>query len=273
VIVRRSAERFGIEAETDVAAHAQRAFRLGRCDISSDFGPHFTRGNFSRGAFGARDTATRLRLGVVEDVSETCRRWPCGWLVVSVGRAVGRVFWPAGRVPCARGGGVRACAGAAFAVAFRDATAPDRRGARRPRAGRGRGRADAQEPQRGSRAGNQSPRRLPSSSPVFRAATLPSPGSRCSAGSKADGSSRRPSASPSAALLNAPVSRSASPRTPSVTWLGQATGDACLVAAYLGHADLSTVSRYAHVAADELHGAAALIAARGGFADALPPGC
>jgi hypothetical protein len=32
--------------------------------------------------------------------------------------------------------------------------------------------------------------------------------------------------------------------------------------AYLGHADLSTVSRYAHVAEDELHDAAAALAAR-----------
>jgi integrase len=46
------------------------------------------------------------------------------------------------------------------------------------------------------------------------------------------------------------------------TWLRQQTGDARLVAAYLGHADLSTVSRYAHVAADELHDAAAALAAR-----------
>lgn len=35
--------------------------------------------------------------------------------------------------------------------------------------------------------------------------------------------------------------------------------------AHLGHADLSTVSRYAHVAAEELHEAAAAIAARSGF--------
>jgi site-specific recombinase XerD len=42
----------------------------------------------------------------------------------------------------------------------------------------------------------------------------------------------------------------------------QQTGDARLVAAYLGHADLSTVSRYAHVAEDELHDAAAALAAR-----------
>lgn len=38
----------------------------------------------------------------------------------------------------------------------------------------------------------------------------------------------------------------------------------------VGHADLSTVSRYAHVAAEELHSAAALIAAHGGLAEALP---
>ncbi len=36
-------------------------------------------------------------------------------------------------------------------------------------------------------------------------------------------------------------------RHTAATWLRQATGDARLVAEYLGHADLSTVSRYAHV--------------------------
>jgi site-specific recombinase XerD len=51
-------------------------------------------------------------------------------------------------------------------------------------------------------------------------------------------------------------------RHTAATWLRQQTGDARLVAAYLGHADLSTVSRYAHVAADELHDAAAALAAR-----------
>ena len=62
-------------------------------------------------------------------------------------------------------------------------------------------------------------------------------------------------------------------RHTAATWLRQQTGDARLVAAYLGHADLSTVSRYAHVAPDELHSAAAVIAAHGGLADALPAGC
>lgn len=53
-------------------------------------------------------------------------------------------------------------------------------------------------------------------------------------------------------------------RHTAATWLRQQTGDARLVAAYLGHADLSTVSRYAHVAEEELHDAAAVIApARG----------
>jgi hypothetical protein len=33
-------------------------------------------------------------------------------------------------------------------------------------------------------------------------------------------------------------------------------------AAYLGHGDLSTVSRYAHVAEDELHDAAAALSVR-----------
>ena len=51
-------------------------------------------------------------------------------------------------------------------------------------------------------------------------------------------------------------------RHTAATWLRQQTGDARLVAAYLGHADLSTVSRYAHVADDELHEAAEALAAR-----------
>ena len=49
-------------------------------------------------------------------------------------------------------------------------------------------------------------------------------------------------------------------RHTAATWLRQQTEDARLVAAYLGHADLSTVSRYAHVADEELHGAAAALA-------------
>jgi integrase/recombinase XerC len=60
-------------------------------------------------------------------------------------------------------------------------------------------------------------------------------------------------------------------RHTAATWLRQQTGDARLVAAYLGHADLSTVSRYAHVAADELHEAAATIAASAGLEAALRP--
>jgi integrase/recombinase XerC len=58
-------------------------------------------------------------------------------------------------------------------------------------------------------------------------------------------------------------------RHTAATWLRQQTGDARLVAAYLGHSDLSTVSRYAHVAADELHEAAAAIAASAGLEAAL----
>ena len=50
-------------------------------------------------------------------------------------------------------------------------------------------------------------------------------------------------------------------RHTAATSLRQQTGDARLVAAYLGHSDLSTVSRYAHVADDELHQAAAALAA------------
>ena len=60
-------------------------------------------------------------------------------------------------------------------------------------------------------------------------------------------------------------------RHTAATWLRQQTGDARLVAAYLGHADLSTVSRYAHVAESELHGAAAAIAEHSGISAALAP--
>jgi integrase len=49
-------------------------------------------------------------------------------------------------------------------------------------------------------------------------------------------------------------------RHTAATWLRQATGDTRLVAEYLGHADLSTVARYAHVATEELHAAAQSIA-------------
>lgn len=58
-------------------------------------------------------------------------------------------------------------------------------------------------------------------------------------------------------------------RHTAATWLRQETGDARLVAAYLGHADLSTVSRYAHVATDELHLAAEAIARGGNLETAL----
>lgn len=58
-------------------------------------------------------------------------------------------------------------------------------------------------------------------------------------------------------------------RHTAATWLRQNTGDARLVAAYLGHADLSTVSRYAHVAPAELHSAADAIAATGGLGEAF----
>lgn len=54
-------------------------------------------------------------------------------------------------------------------------------------------------------------------------------------------------------------------RHTAATWLRQRTGDARLVAAYLGHADLSTVSRYSHVATAELHSAAAAISDHGGL--------
>jgi integrase len=49
-------------------------------------------------------------------------------------------------------------------------------------------------------------------------------------------------------------------RHTAATWLRQATGDTRLVAEYLGHSDLSTVSRYAHVANEELHIAAQALA-------------
>jgi Phage integrase family len=45
-------------------------------------------------------------------------------------------------------------------------------------------------------------------------------------------------------------------RHAAATWLRQELGDTGLVAEYLGHADLSTVARYAHVDRDELFGAA-----------------
>ena len=60
-------------------------------------------------------------------------------------------------------------------------------------------------------------------------------------------------------------------RHTAATWLRQETGDARLVAAYLGHADLSTVSRYAHVAPAERRAAAAAIAASGDLEHALRP--
>jgi site-specific recombinase XerD len=49
-------------------------------------------------------------------------------------------------------------------------------------------------------------------------------------------------------------------RHTAATWLRQATGDVRLVAEYLGHSDLSTVSRYAHVASEELHAATQALA-------------
>jgi integrase len=59
-------------------------------------------------------------------------------------------------------------------------------------------------------------------------------------------------------------------RHTAATWLRQATGDSRLVAEYLGHADLSTVHRYAHVAAPELDAAATAIAERVGLSETLP---
>lgn len=48
-------------------------------------------------------------------------------------------------------------------------------------------------------------------------------------------------------------------RHTAATWLRQSHVDSRLVAEFLGHADLSTVGRYAHVAPAELHGAASLL--------------
>ena len=60
-------------------------------------------------------------------------------------------------------------------------------------------------------------------------------------------------------------------RHTAATWLRQATGDARLVAEYLGHADLSTVSRYAHVASEELTAGAEAIAAAAGISQRPAP--
>jgi integrase/recombinase XerD len=65
------------------------------------------------------------------------------------------------------------------------------------------------------------------------------------------------SASTASATERAGIHKHVSPHTlrhTAATWLRQQTGDARLVAAYLGHADLSTVSRYAHVPDRDLHG-------------------
>lgn len=62
-------------------------------------------------------------------------------------------------------------------------------------------------------------------------------------------------------------------RHTAATWLRQATGDTRLVAEYLGHADLSTVSRYAHVATEEMHAAVQILADQAAIAPApYPPG-
>jgi integrase/recombinase XerC len=60
-------------------------------------------------------------------------------------------------------------------------------------------------------------------------------------------------------------------RHTAATWLRQRTGDSRLVAEYLGHADLSTVSRYTHVAAPELHAAAEAVAACARLESAFGP--
>lgn len=60
-------------------------------------------------------------------------------------------------------------------------------------------------------------------------------------------------------------------RHTAATWLRQDTGDTRLVAEHLGHADLSTVARYTHVAATELHDAADRLGRRAGLAPPRRP--
>lgn len=58
------------------------------------------------------------------------------------------------------------------------------------------------------------------------------------------------------------------------TWLRQATGDTRLVTEYLGHADLSTVSRYVHLASEEMRAVVQTLADRAcvSFAPTRPAG-
>jgi integrase/recombinase XerC len=62
-------------------------------------------------------------------------------------------------------------------------------------------------------------------------------------------------------------------RHTAATWLRQGTGDTRLVAEYLGHADLSTVSRYAHVASEEMHAAVQTLADEAGVDAAAARAC
>ena len=59
-------------------------------------------------------------------------------------------------------------------------------------------------------------------------------------------------------------------RHTAATWLRQGAADTRLVAEYLGHADLSTVGRYAHVGDHELHDAAEALARQAGITAAQP---
>lgn len=59
-------------------------------------------------------------------------------------------------------------------------------------------------------------------------------------------------------------------RHTAATWLRQGRADTRLVAEYLGHADLSTIARYAHVGDEELHSAAEDLARRAGYASEAP---
>jgi len=56
-------------------------------------------------------------------------------------------------------------------------------------------------------------------------------------------------------------------RHTAATWLRQATGDTRLIAEYLGHADLSTVSRYTHVTSERMHLAVQALADRAVLSD------
>ena len=111
-----------------------------------------------------------------------------------------------------------------------------------------------------SHAANQCRPAWPASFGSCATADSPSRPTPCSAGSRADAFSRRPSPTSSAAPPpRAGIGKHVTAHTlrhTAATWLRQELGDTRLVAEYLGHADLSTVARYAHVDRDELFDAA-----------------